>query len=551
MSDSEDVRKQLEALRSSYAKKLSDKLRDLEEKWNLLSQSDWEKNLYEPFYQAVHSLAGSGATFGFDLVSETASTIERLILTISARKKPPGDEEKARLEELVRELRLNALNPDKPIDLVSVKKPLKQPKTSAGPSTKDIVFLVEDDKEVAADLAVQIGYYGYDIKTFNSLENIEKAMDQNPVAVIMDIVFPEGKFAGTRIMEKIQESREEPLPVIFISASGDLRSRLGAVRAGGRAYFTKPLDVDGLVAKLDALTEKTADEPYRILIVEDEVDLARTYALILKQFGMITRVVNDPIEVFDHLTEYRPELILMDLYMPKCSGLELAAVIRQEEDYVGIPIVFLSTETNVDRQLSAIKLGGDEFLVKPIKADHLISSIVPRVKRSRILQSFMMRDSMTKLYNHTAIKQKLDVELSRAVRAKAEMSFAMLDIDHFKAVNDTYGHSTGDRIIKSLSNLLQQRLRITDVIGRYGGEEFAVVLPDTNRQDAFNVMDEIRKSFAAIRHRSEEKDFYVTFSCGISGYPGLDEAEAISEAADQALYTAKHGGRNQIAIADS
>jgi diguanylate cyclase (GGDEF)-like protein len=225
-------------------------------------------------------------------------------------------------------------------------------------------------------------------------------------------------------------------------------------------------------------------------------------------------------------------------------------VIRQLEAYVSIPIVFLSTEDNLDMQLEAIHIGGDDFLTKPIQPDQLILAVKSRVKRSLILRSLMVRDSLTGLLKHTILKERLEVEIARAQRQAARLVFAMIDIDHFKLVNDTYGHATGDRVIKSLARLLQQRLRKSDVIGRYGGEEFAVILTDTQAAAGLKVLDELRTGFAHIRHQSGDAAFYVTFSCGIAEYPHYADADSLIAAADRALYEAKHAGRNLVLVAE-
>jgi diguanylate cyclase (GGDEF)-like protein len=238
------------------------------------------------------------------------------------------------------------------------------------------------------------------------------------------------------------------------------------------------------------------------------------------------------------------------MHMPGCTGLELAAIIRQQPAYVSIPIVFLSTEANRDRQLAAMHLGGDDFLTKPIKPDHLISAVTSRVQRARTLRSFMIRDSLTGLLNHTNTREHLDIEVARAQRQHGLLTLALLDIDHFKAVNDTYGHPTGDRVIKSLARLLQQRLRKTDIIGRYGGEEFAVILPHTDGLTAVKLLDEIRATFAHVRHQVDDCAFSVTFSCGIACFPDYADATQLTHAADQTLYDAKRSGRNQVLLAN-
>jgi diguanylate cyclase (GGDEF)-like protein len=328
-------------------------------------------------------------------------------------------------------------------------------------------------------------------------------------------------------------------------------TRLMAVRSGGAAYFTKPLDIAEFIDSLDALTTQETPEPYRILIVDDDPQLSEFYSWALQGAGMQTQHVGDPMHVMEPLINFRPDLILMDVYMPGCSGLELATAIRQQRDYVGIPIVFLSAETDVEKQLSAMSLGGDDFLTKPILPDHLISAVASRAHRSRSLRSFMMRDSLTGLLNHTATKEQIDVELARARRNGDAVCVAMLDIDRFKSVNDTYGHLAGDRVIKNLARLLQQRLRSTDVIGRYGGEEFAVLLSGANGEASLRVLNDIRLGFAALKQQAGSTEFSATLSCGIATFPQHDTAAQLTDAADKALYEAKNSGRNKVVLSRS
>jgi diguanylate cyclase (GGDEF)-like protein len=165
------------------------------------------------------------------------------------------------------------------------------------------------------------------------------------------------------------------------------------------------------------------------------------------------------------------------------------------------------------------------------------------------MRFFMERDSLTGLLNHSNLREKLADELQRAERRGQSLCFAMIDIDNFKAVNDTYGHLTGDRVLKSLARLLQERLRRTDVIGRYGGEEFGIILFDTTGTDAARIMGEVRESFSRVRQQAGERDFYVTFSCGIARFPACRSVNELTEAADGALYEAKEAGRNLVVTA--
>jgi diguanylate cyclase (GGDEF)-like protein len=318
------------------------------------------------------------------------------------------------------------------------------------------------------------------------------------------------------------------------------------VRSGASGFFVLPLDITGLVEQLDRYSSSTPPQPYHVLVVEDSMTQASLFAMQLKRAGMETRIVSDPIQIVTHLQDFNPDLILMDMYMPGCTGIELAQVIRQMENFVSVPIVYLSAETDIDRQLEAMEQGGDDFLTKPIKPGHLVSAVTSRMVRYRRLRSLMMFDGLTGLLNHTTTKENLARELLRARREGAPLSLAMIDLDHFKLVNDQFGHAMGDRVLKGLARLLRQRLRRTDIIGRAGGEEFAVILPNTPPDSAVKLMDSLRESFAQILHHSEDMGFRTTFSCGIASSPPFTELAGLSNAADKAVYIAKSKGRNRV-----
>ena len=355
--------------------------------------------------------------------------------------------------------------------------------------------------------------------------------------------------AGIEAVERIGVEIDNDIPVFFISGQDDITARLRAVRAGGRAWLGRPVDIGSLVDRLDAVSAVEPPEPFRVLVVDDEEVMTEYYRAILEAVGMKVETINHPLDVMEPLTSFMPEIILMDLYMPTCSGYELAQVIRQHESFVSLPIVYLSSEEDKGRQLEAMSVGGDDFLTKPIVPDHLVGAVSNRVLRWRVLRSFMVRDSLTGLYNHTKTKELLDVEIARAARSQTGLFYAIIDIDKFKSVNDTYGHPTGDRVIKSLSRLLQQRLRKVDIVGRVGGEEFAVILVDTDVENAVRILDEMRQHYEAVLHHSGDVEFRSSFSCGVANFADFETPGELNEAADRALYEAKEGGRNQVVLA--
>jgi diguanylate cyclase (GGDEF)-like protein len=410
-----------------------------------------------------------------------------------------------------------------------------------------LIFICDDDPLLLSLISEQLLCFGYHTVLFSNTQELRKAvLKEKPAVIIMDIVFPGNVSEGTDVLRDLR-ALGNLFPVIFISVRTDFQARLNAIRAGGEAYFHKPVKAMELVALLDSLIGQAKPEPFRILVVDDEPEMANYVSLILEEADMITMMALTPEVVLDAVNDFAPDLVLMDMYMPNCSGREVSKLIRQIPDFVSIPIVFLSSETDKMKQFSAMSIGADGFLTKPIDPQELVLAVSLRAERMRTLRSLMTRDSLTSLYNHTTTTQLLDNAIQVARQKNTPLSFAMLDLDHFKAVNDTYGHPVGDHVLQGLARVLRQRLRQTDLIGRYGGEEFAVVLHEVTPAKAHQIMEQLRDYFSRVVFNAGDVKFSCSFSCGIASFPEIDSLESIREAADAALYEAKLQGRNRVA----
>ncbi len=541
MSPPQDAGARLRLLREQYARQLPEKLASLR---RAFAESE-DKAALKALRRGAHGLAGSGTTFGYPRVSEAARSLEQLAAAALDEGRLLGEPEREAAAGLLDALgRAAAPGAAQPISATI-------PAPAAPELPRKLVYLVDDDTESAAELALQLGHFGYQVEVFARHEQLSEAA-ANPAlaAVLMDVVFPDGDLAGAHAILKLRAAERLRVPVVFLSVRGDLRARLAATRAGSAGYFMKPVDVRALVGTLDDVTLQERRDPERVLIVEDLEPLAEHYAASLRGAGLLTRVTTDPMSILSHLHEFRPDLVLMDVYLPGCTGAELAGVIRQLEAYACVPIVFLSTEQDAGKQLAAMRLGGDDFLTKPISSEHLVAAVGARLRRYRALRASAARDGLTGLLNHAATKERLAVEIARAERENRAFCFAMIDVDHFKAINDARGHPAGDRVLKSLADLLRQRLRKTDAIGRLGGDELGVILLDAHAEDALRRLDDLRRAFSDVRQLSEGRELTATFSAGVAEYRVGEGVDELCVAADQALYRAKQAGRERVVLAD-
>lgn len=305
-------------------------------------------------------------------------------------------------------------------------------------------------------------------------------------------------------------------------------------------------DQDSMVLdRILDLVQHAEQEKYRVLVVEDSRVAVALIQRTLAQHSIDSQAIRDPGTLLEVLESYRPDLILMDMQMPRFNGIEATRVLRQMSAYSTMPIVYLSGASEVGMQVEALRLGGDQFLTKPFNPVLLAAVVKTKIERFRETLRSTKLDGLTGLLNHTAAKSRLNV-LMQQCEPNTPLTVAMIDIDHFKGINDTYGHPVGDQVIRALAWLLKGRLRSSDLIGRYGGEEFMIALPGVAPEQARAVIDRIRMDFSALPHAHPGGALHATFSAGIASYPVLDTAAGLTEAADAALLQAKRLGRNRV-----
>ena len=297
----------------------------------------------------------------------------------------------------------------------------------------------------------------------------------------------------------------------------------------------------------------------RVLIVDDDPLQCSHLAQVMKEWDAEPFTAQSLADALRLHKEARPDLVLLDVMMPHVDGYKLAQMFKRTAMFV--PIILLTALEDIDSKRRGLSAGADEFLIKPVNTLELqirMSSML-RIKRladelervNKELAELATIDGLTQVANRRAVEQRLVHEFQRARRYKHPFTCMMIDIDHFKSVNDNYGHPVGDKVLVEVAAAIRQSTRNTDLVGRFGGEEFIVLAPETPMTSGELVADRIRRSIAARTASRAEKGMpAVTASLGVASteLAVATETELLARA-DQALYRAKHEGRNRVVVA--
>ena len=392
-------------------------------------------------------------------------------------------------------------------------------------------------------LIEQFSFFGFTMSRY--AWEVSPAAAESPLAILF--IPPTSGYEAAQI-ERVAQLRvvHAASQLFCLSVPKSLGTMVQLLRAGADVTIQPDQEITTVLARVLELVQSLDQEPARVLLVEDSPTAIAVITRALKQHGIGSHSITNPQQLLGAVEVYRPDLVLMDMYMPHCTGVEATRVMRQLTMYQSLPVVYLSSEHDLSTQIDALRHGGDQFLTKPCNPLLLAATVKTKIERYREMQRSSQHDSLTGLLNHSAAKTRLAQLMHAMNPARDQLCVAMVDIDHFKTINDNFGHPVGDQVIRSLAWLLKGRLRVSDIVGRYGGEEFLLVLRDSSLEAATAVLDRIRRDFSAMPHAHSGGTLRATFSAGIATYPLYVGASEITKAADDALLDAKHNGRNRI-----
>jgi diguanylate cyclase (GGDEF)-like protein len=294
-----------------------------------------------------------------------------------------------------------------------------------------------------------------------------------------------------------------------------------------------------------------------VLVIDDSPDVHRLLEVRLRPEGLVMHSALGAEEGLAKAKEIKVDLILLDVDLPLMTGFEVCRLLKEDPKTGSIPIIFLTGATEIHTKVQGFDLGAIDYVTKPFEPAELRARVRAALRTKRFHDLLSARshvDGLTGIWNRSYFNQRFGEEVSAAQRYGRALSLIMLDLDHFKSLNDSYGHPFGDQVLQVVGEILHTSLRTTDAPCRFGGEEFALILSETLEPGAVISAERVREQIAGFAFRPKDKHIQVTASLGIA-CTTLFERESLSvtrlvAAADVALYKAKHAGRNRVCVAE-
>ena len=528
-------------LKNQYVQRSTDRLAQIIELVTKLISNPMNKDLVQQLSRHFHWLAGSGSMYGFQKVSAMGLEGERVCDQIVAQPGAANPQDLEKLKQLLQELSTQFTGGEEAPETVN----LGKGRTITNTGKQEVLVIDEDQKDLDA-LRKQVEDSGFAFRSARSfattVAELEKRM---PEGLILEIPLPDGD--AYELVERVRAMPGgDEMAIIIVSKQTGFLDKVRSIHCGADAHFEKPVDIKAMFRRLRYLLDKRYQETPRILSVEDDPDQAAFIRAFLESAGYQVRTCTDPKNFESYMSAFQPDLVLLDVMLPGMTGYELARYIRQDERHATLPVLFLTTQGQIDARIESARAGGDDHLVKPVPPALLLSSVSSRLERARFLKTLLRRDGLTSLLNHTSFMEQAQTVIAQRRRHTGFTALILLDIDYFRSINERHGYPGGDKVLVALSLLLGRRLRQSDIIGRYAGDEFGIIAEGLDEAEALTLSGRLLSDFASIQHSTlSHSGFYATCSAGISILDAKTmTVESWVNSGFKALQQAKNAGRN-------
>jgi two-component system cell cycle response regulator len=418
----------------------------------------------------------------------------------------------------------------------------------------------------------------------NGFKAIEILANNKIDVILLDVMMP--GIDGFETCKRIKANPETThIPVVMVTALSDIEDRVKGLQAGADEFLTKPINDMALFARVKSLSRmKTVIDELKlrnqtnaelgaseielsdnftdsqIVLINDDIVQAKNITKMLQDITEQIRVMTDMAQL-DSLAEDTPDLIIISCQLENNDPLRVAVMLRSKEALRHTSLMMLAEEENVPMVIKGMDLGVNDYFIYPVDESELLARVKTQLRRKKyqdnlrteLEQSFNLsiKDGLTGVFNRRYFDIHIQQMIKKSVETNRPLSLMMFDIDHFKQVNDTYGHQAGDEILRGFSNILKDFFRVTDLIARYGGEEFCVLLNSTPAEDANEVADRVRATveMTPFKIPAQAEPLQKTVSIGVGQYEAGESAADFISKTDKALYEAKETGRNKVVLA--
>ncbi|MDH5600540.1 MAG: PAS domain-containing protein, partial [Gammaproteobacteria bacterium] len=380
MTEQAQSEKKLELLQDDFIKNLPGMMVDIENLFGVLSNNRRNKTILKRLHEHLVALADVAGLYGAEEVSVEARKFDLEIMLFLEQDDFENEVESVtdkagnnlyQLKKTAEEYLLSAAGERNKIKNKTLKK-------------GSVVYTLLGNELFSAELKYNLEKNIFHCQCFHEINSLEIAYkNKNPVAILVDNEFVEEDNNGLEVVSYLKSKIKDCAPVIYIGDSLTVEARLAAARVGVDRYFNYPVDINKIIQSAIGLDSDMEHLPYRVMIVDDDKALLECYKTILTEEEIIVEAVIEPLKAFSLIDDFKPDIIVVDMYMPECSGDELVRMIRQDDRWALIPIIFLSAEKDINNQLEAMALGADDFLTKPIHANKLVATINTTAKRAR------------------------------------------------------------------------------------------------------------------------------------------------------------------------
>ena len=450
------------------------------------------------------------------------------------------------------------------------------------------ILVVDDVPANIKLLEAKLSNEYYDVITAkDGFEALKMAHDHKPDLILLDVMMP--GMDGFEVCQKLKADPEvSHIPVVMVTALSEKSDRLKGLEAGADDFLTKPINDMALFARVKSLVrikqlldevrlrDKTSHEMgvvpeldsaflsdvsgSRVLLVDDDAvqgkqivaRLSETYKVewLQESARALSLAHSDPFDA-----------IIISTVLGDADGLRLASHIKSQEETRNVPLLVLVDEDDTRVMYKALEMGINDYLIVPVDKNEMMARVRSQLRRKKYQEalkstyqksiSMAITDALTGLYNRHYLNTHLGNMVKQALKNGKQLALMMLDVDHFKAVNDTYGHDVGDMILKQLSAIIIQQSRSAELASRFGGEEFVILMPETPPQAALLAASRMREVVEATPFTINDggDTIHKTVSIGVASlHPDGDSAESLLKRADEALYEAKNSGRNKVKV---